>query len=467
MTDNSSWGTGDPGETEPAAGTPRPWFPPPGQPGDPGAAQPGAPGQQPPDTGPGPGQPAQPGYGHPAPPGYGQPTPPGYGQYGYAPPPGGTRPYTPWPAPPQAPKPGVIPLRPLGVGEILDGAFTSIRRNPRATLGIAAILLTASGLITTVVTLVLLHSAGSVSLPTAGQQLTRQQIDHLLSQFLGVFVPLVGVSAVLGFIVDLVLTGLLTVVIGRSVLGHTVTAGQAWRIARPRLPALLGVTLLIFVIIVAPWAVYAGVLFALAAAAPAGAAVAFGVLGFIALFCLTIWFAIMVRMAGPVVVLERERVTASLSRSWRLVRGSFWRVFGITLLAGLIVLVTAGVLQIPFTLLSSLAGGSSSPLSGGGGAFLGGAGGSVVGVIISAIGGIVAGAVTRPISAGVAVLLYVDLRMRREGLDLVLQTATASGQDTAGDEFASVWRPGAQAPAAGSGASAGTPQAPPGSPPSW
>ena len=36
-----------------------------------------------------------------------------------------------------APKPGIVPLRPLGVGEILDGAFTSMRRYPKATLGLS------------------------------------------------------------------------------------------------------------------------------------------------------------------------------------------------------------------------------------------------------------------------------------------------------------------------------------------
>jgi hypothetical protein len=69
----------------------------------------------------------------------------------------------------------------------------------------------------------------------------------------------------------------------------------------------------------------------------------------------------------------------------------------------------------------------------------------VAGILISAVGGVVAGAVARPISAGVAVLLYVDLRMRREGLDLVLQTAAGGSSTPTGDEFASLWRPGAPA----------------------
>jgi uncharacterized RDD family membrane protein YckC len=320
----------------------------------------------------------------------------------------------------QAPKPGVIPLRPLGVGEILDGAFTTIRRNPKATLGLAAVLLTFSAVITTAVSVILVHHLGSVSLPTPGQHLTNAKVF-----------PILVLTALFAFIVDTVLTGLLTVVIGRSVLGHKITAGEAWRIARPRLPALIGATLLVLLTLAGIWVVFGLLVFFL------GPVVV--LLGVIVAIVLTIWFVIMFRMVGPVVVLEREGPARSLARSWRLVRRSFWRVFGISLLAWLIVVITAAVLQIPFNVIAGAAGGGNS--------YLPGTTGSLVGVVVSAIGGIVAGAVARPISAGVTVLLYVDLRIRREGLDLVLQTAAASGTVPTGDEFASLWRPGARAPA--------------------
>ena len=449
MTDNPPPGIGGSGEPENGAAPPQPWFPPSGEPG--GYIPPPPP--LPPPPPPGAGQPGQPGwYGPPA----GQAPP---GGYGYPPPPPGygPRPYGAWQQ--QAPKPGVIPLRPLSVGELLDGAFTSIRRNPKATLGIAAVLLTFSAVITTAVSLLLVHFVGSVTVPTAGQTLTTAQATRLLEHFTEVFVPVVALTAVLGFIVDTVLTGLLTVVIGRSVLGHKITAGEAWRIARPRLPALIGATLLIPLIIGGIWLVLGLVLLVLGVAgAPGGLIAGVAVLGAIAAIVFSIWFAIMFRMAGPVVVLERDGPARSLARSWRLVQRSFWRVFGITLLAVLIVLVTAGVLQIPFGVLAGAAGG--------GNAFLPGTGGSFLGVVISAVGSIVAGAVARPISAGVAVLLYVDLRMRREGLDLVLQTAAASGHTPTGDEFASLWRPGAPT-ATAQQATAPPPPAPPGTPPAW
>jgi len=459
MTDNlppGSNGTGGDGE---GAAQPQPWFPPSGEPGGYAQPPPFDPGQAPPAGGY-----AQPGGGPGAPAGYGQ-WPGGYGQPGTVPrgsgPPGGPgrQRYPSWPGQPRAPKPGVIPLRPLGVGEILDGAFTSIRRNPRATLGIAAVLLTASAVITTALSLILVHYVGSVSLPAPGQQLTTTQATHLLTRIGQVLAPTVAVSAFLAFIVDTVLTGLLTVVIGRSVLGHTITAGEAWQIARPRMLALIGATLLILLAWISPWVVYATLLFTLVVAGTPGAlVVGVAVLGAIAGIVLTFWIPVMFRMAGPAVVLEREGPARALARSWRLVRGSFWRVLGITLLAGLIVVVTAGVLQIPFGLLAAVAGGGNSLLPG--------TGGNVAGILISAVGGVVAGAVARPISAGVAVLLYVDLRMRREGLDLILQTAAEGGSAPTGDEFASLWRPGARTDA-GQGTPAAPGAPPAGGPPAW
>ena len=457
MTDNVPPGADGTGEGGDGA-QPQPWFPPAGEPGGYGQPPPFEPGQAQPSGGFG--QPAdgpgQPGYAQPG--GY---PPQVHGQPGYGP---GQPPAYPWQGRPQAPKPGVIPLRPLGVGEMLDGAFTSIRRNPRATLGIAALLLTASAVITTTLSLILVHYVGSVTLPTPGEQLTTAQATRLLTTMGEVLAPTAAVSIVLAFIVDTVLTGLLTVVIGRSVLGHKITAGEAWRIVRPRMAALIGVTLLIPLILIGIWAVYAIVLIILAVAHAPGALIGgLAALGAIAAIVLTIWFVIMFRMAGQAVVLEREGPVRALSRSWRLVRGSFWRVFGITLLAGLIVVITAGVLQIPFSLFAAMAGGGNSLLPS--------TGGNVAGILISAVGGVVAGAVARPISAGVAVLLYVDLRMRREGLDLVLQTAAAEGSTMSGDEFASLWRPGARAgtaPQAGPGQGFPPgPGAPPADPSAW
>jgi hypothetical protein len=424
MTDSPSSDT--PGDGPPAQ--PQPWFPP----ADLGAASPRpAPGSAPPP----PGQPGygQPGYGHPG------PWPPDYGP----PPPG--------PAPrygDPAPKPGVIPLRPLGLSEILDGSFATIRRNPKATLGIAAIIMTISVIISVAVT------RNLVNVSSPGQNLTSQQAEHLLSQIFADALPVVGVTVLLTIIVQAVLAGLLAPVIAREASGQRISAGDAWRAAAPRLPSVLLATLLVLLAGLGPLLVLGLILLiGFAASASPVIIVAIGVPGFLVAVVLSIWFSTMFSLVTPVVVLEHERPGAALARSWRLVRRSFWRVFGILLLAGIIVAVAGSILQLPFLFLSTLFGGSA---------------GFTAGTVIAAIGTIAAGTVTRPISAAVTVLLYVDMRMRKEGLDLALRTA-AGGGPLADSDFAAAWqppRPG-QPAAAPSAPPPGAPPTAAGAPPPW
>ena len=383
----------------------------------------------------------QPGYGQPgySQPGYGQP---GYGQPGYGQPgygyPGYGR---------SGPEPGGIPLRPLAVGEILSGAFTSIRQNPVATLGLSAIVLTCYGIASAAVSLALRGVLSNLH-TSSGQHLTHAQARHVLFEVFGIVLPsLLGLFAV-GLLVELILTGLLSVVIGRGVLGRKLSMGEAWQIALPRLPAIIGAIVLTALCVVAPWAAVAVLVVILALAHITPAAIVVGALGGIASICLTIWLSVMLSLATPAVVLERQGPASALVRSWRLVRRSFWRVFGILLLATIIVIFASLVLQVvPFSLIEAPAGGS-------GGIFGLAAARTVAAVIIGSVGSIVAGAVTRPISAGATVLLYLDMRMRKEGLDLALQSAAGSQQLT-GDELETVWRP----PAAG--------HQPTAVPPSW
>ena len=432
---------------------PQPWFPPGGGhgPGSAPQAPSGPPGEDQLRAG-------QPGYGQPGPgqPGYGQPGygPSGYGQSGYGPsgsgPPGyGPPPPGQWPRYGEAaPKPGVIPLRPLGVGEILDGAFASIRRNPKAILGLAAVVMTISAVISAVITRTLLN-LGSLNLPSPGQQLTTAQATHLVGRIVAVALPAFGLSILLTIIVQAILAGLLAPIIARGVAGQQISAADAWRITRPRLPSLLLATLLVLLAGLGPVLII-GVIVGIALLAGAPAAVYGGIvlLGLAALV-LTIWLSTMFSLVTPVVVLENERPGRALARSWRLVRRSFWRVFGITLLAGIIVAIAGGILQLPFTFFGAVLGSGTG------------------GTVILVIGAIAAGTVTRPITAGVTVLLYVDMRMRKEGLDLALRTASGAGRPGSGgplgDDFATVWRP----PSAGPVPTPGAPPTAAGAPPPW
>lgn len=344
----------------------------------------------------------------PEPPGYGATPPPPYGGYGAY---GGY-------GRPAASKPGLIPLRPLTGSEILDGAFTAIRWNPKTILTSSAVVATISGVLLGLIAFFLERDfLPNVSVPAPGETLTPIQAGNLATMTFA----LLGVTVVVSFFADTILIGLLTVAIGQGVLGRKETLGSAWRATRPRIGALLATVLLAAVFLVLGWALAVGLSAGVGALIGAGAHLpAVGILvGLLGGGTATVFAAItLVRwvVAIPVVMLETAGPLASLRRSWRLVRRSSWRVLGIMLAAELIVGIANAIIRVPFALAS----GASNFIAPHTHV-------SIVGVIVSVIGDIVAATVTTPMLAGVVVLLYADLRMRREGMDIALQAAAAGG----------------------------------------
>ena len=392
-------------------------------------------------------------------PGSGQP-PPGYGQPGYGPPPPygqpgyGTAGYGQWSAPPPAPSPGGVPLRPLAVGDILSGAFTLIRRNPAATLGLAAIVQTVYGVLSAFFAWAEQRAAHKLTVSVTPQA-SSTQFGHAIGHFFLSYVPYLAADLVLAFIFQAVLTGMLTGALGRGLLGNKITIGEAWRIAR--VPEVIAVSLLVPLILLGIWVPIAVIVGVLAIAKITVLAVLVGVVGFVGAFLATVWISVRLSLAVPAIVLEGAGPVAALRRSWQLVQASWWRIFGITLLAGIVVAVIGGILQIPFVVVETLVGGSSGlgPIfSHGATAAATVAGPSLIAIIIGAIGSIIAATCTRPISAGVTVLLYADMRIRKEGLDLALSQASQARALT-GDEFRGLWRPGVTGPGPVPGAGPG------------
>jgi len=368
-------------------------------------------GQTPPPPPPPPGQGGGWGWGGPPPGGPGGPGAPGGGYPGWGA----------WQGPPPAAKPGVIPLRPLGVGEILDGAVSTMRAHWRTVLGIS---LTVAVLTEVVVVLlqglVLNDAADTEALndPSATLgELTRAMGDTLLSS---------GVVLVITLLGTIVATALLTMVTSRAVLGKSVTTAEAWRDSRPQLARLFGLTLLIPLIGTAIVAVgvLPGVLVALAGSSEAGAALA--VLGGLAATVVAVWVVLRFSLASPALMLEKQGVKKSMARSVKLVRGSWWRVFGIQLLAALIANIVASIIVIPFTFIAGALSGDGVT------GFLNNTGDlGWTFLIVSGVGSVIGSMLTFPITAGVTVLLYIDQRIRREALDLELSRAAGlSGQAT-------------------------------------
>jgi hypothetical protein len=318
-----------------------------------------------------------------------------------------------------------IPLRPLGVSEILDGAVTYIRRNPRATLGMSAIL---TCVVEVVITLAQYFIIGS--------QARTEITPGLLARSVGwASLTLAGGLLLTAFIV-LLLSGLLAPVMARTLLGRPTSFGRAWRLARPYAPRLLGAAGIVIVIVFLAVAVpFAPLIAAVAAGAPSGVqalTAVFGVpLALVLMVAGYVWFA----LAAPILIMERCGVFAAVRRSAEIVRGRWWRTFGVLVLAQVITLLAGSlVLPMPFAVVEQIVLGLHPEP----------AGWALVGLVaIGAVGRIIAGTLVNPFNAGVIAIVYADRRMRREAFDLELQMEPP-------DDPIAAWLPGPLT-AAGSG----------------
>jgi hypothetical protein len=317
------------------------------------------------------------------------------------------------------PKPGVVPLRPLGLGDLLDGAVQTMRQNPRVMLGMSAALMAVAAVLSTVFILVGLPrmTRGLEGLDDTGAQVDADQVVSVVTGgAMGFLLPLVVQT-----LATIVLTGILIVAVSQAVLGRRPSVGEVWRRARPRLLALVGLSLLSAVLIVLVLAVpiVPGVAL-LAAGSDVGGGLAL-VAGLLTAIVLAVLVYVRLAFAAPALLLEQLGVLAALRRSWRLVAGSWWRCFGILLLGAIIAGAINGLVQLPFSLVGNLAG----ALAGSDGPTGEVTSGLQLALVITNVGSVLASTVTAPFTAALTALLYIDLRIRWEGLDVTLARAAA------------------------------------------
>src|SRR5271165_660680 len=362
-------------------------YPPPGHPswGPP-------PGYGPPPSYPPPGGGSSPPWGYP-PPGYPGPPPsyppaPGYAwSSGYgSPPPRGFGTLT----------PGIIPLRPLSLSDIFNGAAAYIRTNVKVVLGLTAIIVVSMQIIT------LIAAAGPLA---AASRLRTAPADELSGGDVTAWLLSTGLAGLVGWLADILLSGMLTVVVGRAVFGSTIGAGETWARIRGRLPALIGLVAVESVGLIMLSGLVGLIIAAVGAAGNSGAGVLVGLPLVLMSVAAVVYFYTVLSFAPVLIVLERLPVFDAIMRSITLVRNSFWRVLGIRTLTWVVVALVAGAVAAPFNFVGHL----------------------LVGAIVGAVGSAIGRIITAPFSAGVDVLLYTDRRIRSEAFDLVLQTGAAGG----------------------------------------
>jgi MFS family permease len=284
-------------------------------------------------------------------------------------------------------------LRPLSVGDIIDRVLRLFRAN--------AMLLVAITILPGLVVEILQRLSGisqtldindfSAAFRTPGGTAT---VPRQFQQLNGGFVAAV---VIVSLIVSVVQAGALIDAIGQRYLGRPVTVRQAFEHALRAAPRLI----LSGIVVVAAFLVVvlvAGVAVALLNSSAATAiAVIVGVIG---LFFVLPWAFLSLAVVGPAIVLEGLGPIASIRRSFHLMDKARLRTLGLYILIGIISSILG--LIFGFIFLASFV---SEP---------------TLRVVLQALATVAAGAVSGPLVYGAIVVLYYDLRVRKEAFDLQL-----------------------------------------------
>lgn len=317
-------------------------------------------------------------------------------------------------APP--PKPGLIPLRPLTLGDMLGAAFRVFRRNPRTTFGTSLLF----SLVSFVVSAAITAGVAYVAIDRVTGALPQNR-DAILPGTVAGAIGALLVPLFLTIATQAILQGVFVLETSHQVVGEKMRLGGLLRQARGRIWALIGWVFLLMAATVVGLALVGGVVTLLVLIGnPAGivSGVLVGLVGLAGIAVVAAWIGTKTSLVPSVLLLERLPLRGAIARSWRLTRHSFWKTFGIIALVAVIVSAASSVASAPVSFLSQIGGGLVEPNGS-----VGDTSAIVTYLVANLVGQlitVVIGAIGAVVQASTIALLYIDLRIRREALDLEL-----------------------------------------------
>lgn len=323
-------------------------------------------------------------------------------------------------------KPGIIPLRPLSIGDIYQGAFAAIKTNARTMFGFTAALL---GVVLVI----------SIGINYAIINLVLPNYVSPNSPYATAFTSLSGSFSQLGgsllqVLATVLLSGLIVVAVSRSVLGRVASSKEVWERTKSKFLPLIGLNIITGIIsglmVIIGIVTFFVLLASVASTAKTETELWQGMgIALVGIFILVVagvvvssYLSIKFSVASPAMVLENLGVFAAIGRSWSLTRKNFWRLFGINILTAIITSMVAGIFGGIASALSVIfvVAGSSSPED------------AITSIntayILTMVVSTIAQLLILPFTSSVNALLYIDLRMRKEGLDVELRNAVAEQQ---------------------------------------
>ena len=304
-------------------------------------------------------------------------------------------------------QPGIIPLRPLTVGELFNGAFQAVRVNPQTMFGFAFAVMAVVGLVQA-----FFASSSTSSLTRALSSGEPQELFDSLGSSMGS----VATSG-LTLLATAFLSGMLALTVWDAVLGRKSSPADAWHRFSPRFVPVLLATFLIgiieFVLIVVVLLVFMIPFFLVlvnaasarsydSAGAGIGGALSILFLMIVALIVVACFLAVKFAFTSSAVVLEGLGPVDALKRSWSLSKGSFWRILGRIWLIGIVTGLISGVLGAVVGAILGVGANAADS----------------VGLLVafSAFLSALLSAVVIPVQSSFYTLMYLDERMRKENL---------------------------------------------------
>ncbi|MFY9714235.1 MAG: hypothetical protein WAK00_12240 [Microbacterium sp.] len=319
-----------------------------------------------------------------------------------------------------APKKGIIPLHPLTFGMLLGRAFSALRHNPQVLFGFAVV-------IQLIATLAMAGVMGVVLFTTFSRLET---VSPSSPDFEAVFAGTILANILAGLGVGVasvaftaLMQGVVAAEVGYAAVGVKASLGALWRKMAPAFWRLAGFASLSVLFVFGLVAIVVGVIAAFVAGGLGSSAELIGLTVIIVLLILAasiplmIWLSTKLLLVPAILVLERARFREALVRSWRLTRGRFWVAFGVTALISVIMGLAMQVVSIPVSLLSTLFGSVIAPT---GSPDAGAIFGFVFAMLAPQILLLVLQAITLVVQSTGSALVYLDCRMRYEGLDQAL-----------------------------------------------
>lgn len=323
-------------------------------------------------------------------------------------------------------KPGIIPLRPLSIGDIYQGAFAAIKTNARTMFGFTAALLGV------VLVISIATNYAIINLVLPNYLSPNSPYAAAFTSLSGSFSQLGG--SLLQVLATVLLSGLIVVAVSRSVLGRVASSKEVWERTKSKFLPLIGLNIITSIISGLMMIIGIAVFFVLLASVASTAktetelfqGLGITLVGLLILMVISAlvssYLSIKFSVASPAMVLENLGVFAAIGRSWSLTRGNFWRLFGINILTAIITSMVAGIFGGIAGALGAIfvVVGSSSPED-------------VIAslnttYILTMVMSTIAQLLILPFTSSVNALLYIDLRMRKEGLDVELRNAVAEQQ---------------------------------------